>query len=178
VRKFAIGPLLATASLLATTASTRGVDALGPRVAAGAGITVRVPHGWHLIRTRLTDVLEPVQRLAVASFPVRLALHPCDCGLPNISNLPRAGAFLLIFERTQLGTADLKQFPRRPTQFQVAQDNPHWNECAGPSWGTVFRTSGRAFQVNVYLGPAAGREVRQRADLTLDSLSAALPGSV
>jgi len=97
--------------------------------------------------------------------------------MPNVRNFPRAGAFLFVWEYPQLDAAQLRRFPRRPARFQVAQENPHWYECAGPSWGTVFRASGRGFQVEVYLGPAAGPKVRARMDAMLNSLEVARPGS-
>jgi hypothetical protein len=39
-----------------------------------------------------------------------------------------------------------------------------------PSWWSDFRDAGRVFQVEVYLGPAAGEAVRGRANALLDSL--------
>jgi hypothetical protein len=172
--KLAIIVLLAAGYL---AAAPPAIDASATRVDASAGISIRVPHGWHLIRRRLTDVIDPVPRLAVASFAVRLARHSCECGLPNVRGFPRAGAFLFMWEYPTLGAAQLRRFLRRPARFRVAQDNPHWYECAGPSWGTVFSDSGRALQVEVYLGPAAGRDVRARMDAMLNSLRVARPNS-
>jgi hypothetical protein len=175
MRRLAIVVLLATASFTAAAPAGR-IDA-STRVGAGAGVSVRLPHDWHLIRRRLTDVTDPVPRLAVASFAVRLARHACECGWPNVRDFPRAGAFVFMWEYPHLGAADLRQIPRRPAVFRIAQANAHWYECAGPSWGKLFRVSGRAFQVEVYLGPAAGRNIRARVDAMLDSLEVTRPGS-
>lgn len=42
-----------------------------------------------------------------------------------------------------------------------------------PSWWSDFSDSGRVFQIEVYLGPAAGSAVRARADALLNSLEIA-----
>ncbi len=174
MRKLAVLALLVVAALGADPSV--GSETTATRVAAGAGISVRLPRGWHLIRRRLTDVLEPAQRLAVASFPVRLASHACECGTPNIRDFPRAGAFLFVWESPAPSTpAGMRRVPPLPARFLVTQGNPHWYECAGPSWMTVFRDRGRVFQAEVYLGPAAGRTVREKMDGLLDSLQVAAP---
>lgn len=170
MRRLALVLLLAAASLIAATPTSGSGPTVG-RVAAGAGISVRVPGGWHLISRHLTDVVDPAQRLAVASFDVRLGSHPCECGQPNVRHFPRTGAFLFIWEYLEpLSSAQLRRVPRRPARFHIAQDNRHWYQCAGPSWTTGFRAAGRVFQVEVYLGPAAARDVRLRMDALLDSL--------
>lgn len=173
VWRFTLVSLLAAASLI-TAIPVGGSGATMGREATGAGLSVRVPVGWHLIGRRLTDVVEPAQRLAVATFDVRLASHPCECGEPNVRNFPRTGAFVFIWEyRERLSRAQLSRVPRRPASFHVTQDNRHWFECAGPSWTAGFRDAGRVFQVEVYLGPGAGRNVRLRMDALLDSLRVA-----
>jgi hypothetical protein len=79
----------------------------------------------------------------------------------------------------------------RPARFRVAQKNPHFPQAlarelrilhleAGhacvegpgslPSWWGDFRDTGRVFQVEVYLGPAAGEAVSARVNALLDSL--------
>jgi hypothetical protein len=151
-------------------ASSRGAWAGAGLVPAGAGLSVRVARGWHLIHRHLTDVLDPAGRLALASFAVRLARHPCACGWSNVSNLPRAGGFVFVWEYLRPGGPGLNRIPPRPARFMISQGNPHWFECAGPSWGTALRASGRVFQVEVYLGPSAGPMVRAAVDAMLYSL--------
>jgi hypothetical protein len=175
MRRLGIVVLLSAASL-ATAALAGGTDGAGTRVAVGGGISVRLPRGWHVRRGWLSDVVDPIPRLAVASFPVRLSRHTCECGMPNVRDFPRAGAFLFVWEYARLDAAQLRRFPRRPARFRVAQGNAHWGECAGPSWGTVFRVSGRGFQVEVYLGPAADDKVRARMDGILSSLEVTRQG--
>lgn len=83
-----------------------------------------------------------------------------------------------------------------PTHFRVTDKNPHFAEAlAGelrrlhrttghacvegpgslPSWWSDFRAAGPAFQVEVYLGPAAGQAVRAQLDALLNSLQVAPP---
>src|SRR5689334_2670323 len=97
MRVLALAPLVAAAALLGA-APAGGGRVVPARESAGAGISVRVPPGWQLVRRRLTDVTDPAQRLAVASFPLRLATHTCDCGKPNIRRFPRSGAFVFVWE--------------------------------------------------------------------------------
>jgi hypothetical protein len=123
-----------------------------------------------VIRRSLTDVSDPAQRLAVASFPVRLASHPCACGKPDIRRFPRAGAFLFVWEYTR--PAGMGGVSRRPAAFHVAQRVRRPYDCARPSWMTLLRDAGRVFQVEVYLGPAATPASRARMDALLDSLHA------
>ena len=166
MRKLAIVVLLASASLGAGARPPGSVLS-----SAGAGISILVPQGWHLIRRPLTAVSEPAQRLAVASFAVKLASYPCDCGEPNIRDFPPAGVFLFVWEYPAPSSrAELRRMAPRPARFLVAQGNRHWYECAGPSWETAFRDKGRVFQVEVYLGPAAGRKSRARMDALLNSM--------
>lgn len=175
MRRLAIVTLLAAG--YPTAAAPRGTDASAIRVTASAGISIRVPHGWNIVRGWLSDVLDPIPRLAIASFPARLSHHTCECGMPNVRDFPRAGAFVFIWEYPNYPAADLRRVPPRPTQFHVTQGNPHWYQCAGPSWETSLRASGRVFQIEVYLGPAAGPKVRGRIDAMLDSLTVTRLGS-
>jgi hypothetical protein len=175
MRKLALVLLLALGSLLA--ARSTSADGPKPHVHAVGGLTVRVPAGWHVVRQRMSDVTDPYPRLAMATFAVKLSPHPCECDTPNIENLPRRGAFLLVWEYLHIYKAELRKVPRRPSRFTVTQDNHRWFECAGPSWTTGFRAAGRVFQVEVYLGPAAGKRVRSRVETILDTFVVArLPG--
>ena len=162
--------LMGSSSAGGLAAPSGGVPSGGRLTSAGAGLSVRLAPGWHLIHRRLTDVLDPAGRLALASFPVRLARHPCECGWPNVSHFPRAGGFVFVWEYLSRSRSGQSRMPRRPPRFVILQENPHWFECAGPSWGMAFVDSGRVFQVEVYLGPAAGADVRAAVDRMLDSL--------
>lgn len=121
-----------------------------------------------MIHSALTEVTDPKQALAVASFPVKLG-HPCECGEPNVINLPRAGTFLFIWEYAASG-ANLKKIPSRPARFRITQIRPDHHACAGPSWSTGFRAGGHAFQVEVHFGLHAGRPTIARMEALLDTL--------
>ena len=168
VRKVALVSLLVLGWLLPTTSTS--ADGPAPRVAIAHGLGVEVPAGWHVVRQRVSDVLDPYPRLAMATFAVRLSPHSCECGTPNLENLPRRGAFLLVWEYLHVYKQSLTKIPSRPSRFTVAQDNRRWSECAGPSWGTSFRAAGRVFGVEVYFGRAAGKQVFIHVDQILDSL--------
>jgi hypothetical protein len=142
-------------------------------VAVGAGITVRLPAGWHLLGGRLSDVVNPIPRLAIASFPARLSRHECACGSPNVVDFPRGGAFVFVWEYRGLSRHDLlKSFPRRPDHFDLSRGHIGGYACSGPSDSLVFREHGREFQAEVYV--AAGITPRVRAQLlsVLDSFDA------
>jgi hypothetical protein len=201
MRRVAIAVLVAAASLSAE-APTGISDATVARVPAGGGISLRLRQGWDLVRG-----VGPYQPAVVGSFTVAFARHPCRCAKPivrncgkwcaepSIPNFPRAGALLFIWEYPPpRNSAEVSRIPRRPARFVVAQDNPHFADalarelrhrgvtaghaCAGPpSWVSDFRDAGRLFQLEAYLGPAAGRQVRARMDALLSSLKVAPLGS-
>jgi hypothetical protein len=165
MRTLALAPLVAATALLAA-APAGGGRVSARRERAGAGISVRVPVGWRLVRRSLTDVTDPAQRLAVASFPVRLAAAPCACGKARLRDFPRAGAFVFAWEYS--GAEPLTGIPRRPPAFHVAPGRPY--DCARPTSTRLFRDAGRVFQVEVFLGPAATPRTRANVDALLDSL--------
>lgn len=153
-----------------------GVSLVGGGVTrVGGGVSVRVPPGWHLLHGWLSDVAYPVPRLALASFPAKLSRHTCECGTPNVIHFPRKGAFLFVWEYPRYPRSALKRIPPHETRYRVGQGNPHWFECAGPNWLTAFRESDSVFNVEVYLGPAAGPGVRAEMDAVLNSFRLARP---
>jgi hypothetical protein len=191
MRKLAVVALLALGSLLpavstsadgleprAPTTAHTSAEMRKPRTDAVGDLTVHVPFGWHVVRQRVSGVQDPYPRLAMATFAVRLSPHPCACDTPNIENLPRRGAFLLVWEYVHIDKGHLNKIPPRPPRFTVTQDNPRWFECAGPSWTTDFRTAERDFQVEVHLGREAGKRVRASVEAILDTLVVArAPGA-
>jgi hypothetical protein len=164
---------LASLTWLFLVAPAPAGDASRSQVRVTGGITIRLAGGWHVIRQRISEVVEPIPRLAAATFPVHLRTHSCACGMPNIRGFPGPGAFILVWEYPDLQLSQLTRFPRRPSSFTVSQGNPHWDECAGPSWTTAFRTAARGFQVEVYLGPHAPPRVRRQVEAILASFQAA-----
>jgi hypothetical protein len=126
-----------------------------------------------VLRGPVSAVLDPSPRLAMATFSVKLSPHPCECDTPNIENLPRRGAFLVVWEYLEVTRRGLMRTPPRPSSFSVSGTSGRRFPCGGPSWTTGFRDAGRIFQVDVYLGPAAGATVASRVDAILDGLRAA-----
>src|SRR3979409_2394062 len=118
MRKVPLALLLAVCLMVAAAYPGRS-DPVGVRTTARGEISVIVPAGWHVVRGWLSYVVDPVPRLAVASFPLRLSRHTCECGMPNVEHFPRSGVFLFMWERLRVSRRALGQFPRRPAHFRV-----------------------------------------------------------
>ncbi len=143
----------------------------------GGGVSVEVPPGWQVIRGWLSDVVIPIPRLALASFPAELSHHTCACGFPNLRRLPANGAFLFVWEYPALAPRILAHVPRRPAHFRITGTRPTTATCLGPSDTLGFRTGARAFQVEIYLGPQAGPRARAQLTAALDSFRVS-PGPI
>lgn len=169
MRRFAIVALVAMVSVVAVaTAAT--VDSQHARVSLRGGISIRVPTGWHIVHGWLSDVVIPIPRFAVGSFAVRLSRRTCECGMPNVVNFPRTGAFVFVWEYPGVRRAALARTPVRPAHFSVGPGSIQRFTCAGPSDGLAFRDAGRVFQVEVYLGRDATAATRAKMAGLLDSL--------
>src|SRR5690242_12088419 len=81
MRRVALVLLLVAASLIAIGAASGG-ETTRARESAGDGVTVRLEHGWRVIR-RLVRLRRPG---VLASFPAAFAGHPCPCATPNYRN--------------------------------------------------------------------------------------------
>ena len=163
--------MVAIAALAA--AAVAGGDRIAGRVSVPGGISIRVPVGWHVVRGWLSDVTDPSPRLAVASFPARLSGRTCECGFPNVLNFSHDGAFVFVWEYLHPSRRELASVPSRPARFDVAAGGAVRHTCDGSSDTFGFKDAGRAFQVEVYLGPGAGPELRGRAAAMLASLRVA-----
>jgi hypothetical protein len=140
------------------------------RVDVGHRISLRVPAGWHVVRRPVSDVTEPAVVLAVSTGGVRVTASRCECGTPDVHAFGR-GAFVYAWEYMErYGAKALRRTPRRPARFHVTANRVPWSLCSGPSWGDGFRNGQRVLDVEVYLGPRAGRRVRAQVDALLDSL--------
>lgn len=169
MRKLAVLLLVVTTSVVAVASAAR-LDPGGVRAMVPGRISIRVPSGWHLRQGWLSDVVDPIPQLAVASFAVRLSRHTCECGMPNVRDFPHAGAFLFVWEYPHLPRRTLARFPHRPTRFRIPSESPQRSVCQGPSYEISFQDAGRAFQAEIYLGPAAGPGIRARLLAAMDSL--------
>jgi hypothetical protein len=121
--------------------------------------------------------------------------RPCGqwCHELSVRDFPEAGALVFVWEFPSFGSSGAlgRGYGFRPARFRVGQKDPHFAEAlarelrglhveAGracvegpgslPSWWSDFRDAGRVFQVEVYLGPAAGKAVRARVNGLLDGL--------
>jgi len=172
MRRLAIVVLILVAAGIAAGSGAGAGHAAGAghrRLSAGGGVSIRLPAGWHLVRGRMSEVVDPIPRLAVATFHVRLAHHPCECGMPNVAGFPPAGAFVFVWKYPSLSRRDLRRLPERPSRFHVAATAIKPFQCAGPSDGLAFRVRDRAFQVEIYVGPAATPSVRAQLAAILSS---------
>jgi hypothetical protein len=117
VRKMLV-VLVMVAALAAGAAADR--DHSAKRVSVPGRLSVRVSAGWHLVHGWLSDVTDPAPRLAIASFPARLSPHTCECGFPNVVDLPHNGAFVFVWEYSHYPRRQLARVPRRPVRFSLA----------------------------------------------------------
>ncbi len=151
-------------------ARAAGGDRVAERVSLGAGLSIRVPPGWHALHGWLSDVVDPAPRLAAASFPARLSRHTCACGFPNVVKFPRQGAFIFVWEYLHPTHLQLARTPARPARFQVTDGSGVHLTCYGPSDTLVFKDDGRVFQVEIYIGPTNASPLRSSVAAALDSL--------
>jgi hypothetical protein len=149
------------------------------RVQVGS-VSAAVPSGWHVFRGHLTSVSSPVQRLVVASFPVRQARPDGGCSPATaVGQMPPAGALLFMFEYQGPTRHDVERVPARPAAFRLDRRSLGNYECMGRSYSVRFRDRGRVFQAHLYFGAKATATTRQRLLGVLDSLriAARRPGN-
>ena len=159
--------LVLVPALAVTAAVTASAGAGTERTSLGGRLSVVLPHGWHVVRGRVSEVVDPVPR-ALATFHVRFARHACECGMPNLANLPRDGAFVFTWEYTRISRRDLQYFPEHAARFAIGPGAPRVSSCQ-MSESRNFREAGRGFQVQIYLGPDAPASVRHQLAAILDS---------
>jgi hypothetical protein len=134
-------------------------------------VTITVPAGWHVASRRLTSVASPVQRLVVTSFVLRQTRPDRGCGPTTaISEMPRTGAFLFLFEYTGVSQQELATFPSRPSHFRLDPRSYRPYECYGMSYLIRFQDAGRELQAQIYLGSNATSRTRTMLLGVLDSL--------
>ncbi len=126
-----------------------------------------VPSGWHAASRPLTRVVEPAQRLALATFP--LTQRRPDPGCAPVTahrRLRQDEAFIFLFEYRASGSPDA--FPPRPRRFELGRRGR--SKCFGDSYVVRFRERGRHFQAHVSLGPQTSQWQRRQVLDVLDSL--------
>jgi hypothetical protein len=108
----------------------------------------------------------------MASFPAKLSRHTCECGSPNVVHFARSGALMFVWEYLHPSQRQLARTPRRPAPFSLTAGGRVHRTCHGPTDGLYFKQAGRVFQVEIYLGPKAGRALKAQMTSALDSLHA------
>ncbi len=88
-------------------------------------------------------------------------------------HFPRDGVFVFAWEYLHPGPGQLARTPRRPARFSISVSRAVRLTCDGPDAGAYFKDAGRVFQVEIYLGPGAGRALRAQLGAMLDSLHVA-----
>lgn len=149
--------------------------------AAGDGITVGVPPGWHLIRERITstgreritDTGYPVGRLLLTSYPTRRGGRCAPDAAER--DLPPDGALVYLLEyRPARGAVwaglDRGDFPRRPQRFSLRGIEAQAECWRVPTRALTFRDGDRPFQADVAFGAKATPARRAQAVRALDSL--------
>jgi hypothetical protein len=128
---------------------------------AGHGIAVRLPRGWHLVRSPVTSLSYPHDRLLLTSYPARAG---GNCAPDRAeAALPPGGALVFAYEYRG------GRFAPRPAQWDFGPALTY--ECwRVPSHMLRFRAAGRSFQVQVAFGPRATTARRAQVQRILRSL--------
>jgi hypothetical protein len=131
------------------------------------GVSLRYPTGWDAAEAPLTPVTDPVQVLAIGSYPLPHGFGGADGCMPKeaLDRLPPSGAFVFGWEFDSAAEG----FPPRPKHFALTHFEHY--ECLGPSYMLAFRDAGRFFRIHVVLGRHAGSRTRKTVLRILDSLS-------
>jgi hypothetical protein len=139
------------------------------RVAAGAGISLRLPRGWQLTTPPITALTSPAERLLLTSYPAR---RGGNCAPDRAERaLPAGGALVYLFEYRSG-----HDVPPRPAHFALRRGDLGTFECwRVPTYLIRFRAAGRPFQVHVALGAKATAARRAEVLRALDSLRIAPP---
>jgi hypothetical protein len=130
-----------------------------PRVDAGHGLTVVLPHGWRLSHTRVTTCSSPADRFVAVRGRARL----------HTGMRAPAGAALVLVQESWGAP-----FPRRPKVFGLPRFIDNLGGCCemplGRGTELVFRDHGRRFYAFVYIGTHAPAGAKRGVVALLNSL--------
>ncbi|MEZ5099250.1 MAG: M14 family zinc carboxypeptidase [Thermoleophilia bacterium] len=159
------------AALIAALACLLPAAPAGAARAGSEGVTVPVPAGWRAIDAPLTTLARPVQRLAVASFPLTQATPDPGCTPETaLAALPPDGALVVVWEEAGQPRPELLAgFPARPRRAGLAAPRDH--ACLGRGTLLRFREGARAFHVLVALGVDAPATRRAETLSVVDGLA-------
>jgi hypothetical protein len=156
--------------------ANRGTDGVARFHDGVVGVSGEYPAGWHRARN-LTNMAEPREVLALASYPLRGGDRAGECAPKKaLADLPPDGAFIWLLEyRPARGEvwADLprSRFPPRPSPIELSRRDLQTGLCqSGPGYGTAFRAADRPFQLLVAFGTRVSDARLSQAEAVLNSL--------
>jgi hypothetical protein len=134
--------------------------------AGEAGVTVRLPRGWHTTRPDDGHVTDPKTRIVASSAPIRPRFVGCQVARYAP---PQDGVTLVVVEWEQSDATG----GRRPARLtdRTLPLRSRAIECFGGAGGSAeFQEAGRVFGAYVLLGRSAPRELADAARAVLDTL--------
>jgi hypothetical protein len=140
-----------------------------------AGISLSLPNGWHATTRHFTVLLDPFERVTLASFPLDGIPQSGRCSPnPLLGEMPRIGVFASVLE--YMDAAARRQADPRPSGFRLGGAAPGGFDCFAPpderadAYAFNFSDNGRAFIVLLAVGRDATPETRNAVEHALDSL--------
>ncbi len=141
-----------------------------------AGYRATYPSHWYRAEETLTpELLDPVEVLAVATYPLRprgdrCLHHPVNA----LEDFGRGDAFIALYERAPLFSPS--DYPERPRRLSLLLENisDSGRFCVPDpdrldTW-VAFSDGDRAFYLLVAIGKSASAETRAHVNTILDSL--------
>jgi hypothetical protein len=154
------------------------------------GVSATIPDGWQLRKQPLTNIIDPREVLALATYPLagdgKGGGGPCVATQQALEAMPADGGLIWLLEyRPARGDvwADLprSRFPLRPENYAITRNDLQPGVCgAGLGLSTTFRDADRPFQLWLLFGEKVSEarlaEVTQILDgLRFDDLPAPPP---
>jgi hypothetical protein len=154
----------------------RGTDEVARFHDNVVGVSGQHPAGWHRART-LTNMAEPREVLALASYPLRGGDRAGECAPKKaLADLPADGAFIWLLEYRPArgdvwGDLPRSRFPPKPSRIELARPDLQTGLCQpGPGYGSTFRAADRPFQLLVAFGARVSDGRLAQAEAVLNSL--------
>jgi hypothetical protein len=142
-----------------------------------AALSLRYPRGWHR-PARLTKIIYPRERLALASHPLPRNDTIGECQAQHsLERMPPDGVFIYLLEfRPPRGKvwAEIRRrdFRPRPKPFRITHRSPQRNVGCyqGRSYALMFRDADRPFRLFVAFGDKVSSTRIAQAQAVLNSL--------